>query len=58
VDGERIIEPITGEPYLDREADFPYKIDENDLCYKMFIEQRNGADSSERQVSAVITRQK
>ena len=38
VDGERIIEPITGEPYLDRDADFPYKIDENDLCYKLFIE--------------------
>ena len=38
VNGERIIEPITAEPYLDREADFPYKIDENDLCYKLFIE--------------------
>ena len=38
VDGERIIEPITGEPYLDRNADFPYKIDENDLCYRLFIE--------------------
>ena len=38
VDGVRIIEPITGEPYLDRDADFPYKIDENDLCYKLFIE--------------------
>ena len=38
VDGERIIEPITGEPYLDRDADFPYKIDEDDLCYKLFTE--------------------
>ncbi len=38
VDGKRIIEPITGEPYLDRDADFPYKIDENDLCYKLFTE--------------------
>ena len=38
VDGERIIEPITGEPYLDRDADFPYKIDENDLRYRLFIE--------------------
>ncbi len=38
VDGERIVEPVTGEPYLDREADFPYKIDESDLCYKLFIE--------------------
>ena len=35
-DGERIIEPVTGEPYLDRKADFPYKIDEEDLCYKLF----------------------
>ena len=38
VDGVRIVEPVTGEPYLDRDADFPYKIDENDLCYKLFIE--------------------
>ena len=38
VDGERIIEPVTGAPYLDRNADFPYKIDENDLCYKLFTE--------------------
>lgn len=38
VDGERIIEPITGEPYLDRDADFPYKIGHEDLCYRLFIE--------------------
>ena len=38
VHGERMIEPINGEPYLDRDADFPYKIDESDLCYKLFIE--------------------
>lgn len=38
VDGERTIEPINGEPYLDRDADFPYKIDHEDLCYKLFIE--------------------
>ena len=38
VNGERIVEPVTGEPYLDRDADFPYKIDENDLCYKLFTE--------------------
>ena len=37
VDGERIIEPITAEPYLDRDADFPYKIKKGDLCYKLFI---------------------
>ena len=38
VDGKRIVEPVTGEPYLDREADFPYKIGENDLCYKLFTQ--------------------
>ena len=37
VDGERIVEPITGEPYLDRDADFPCKIDHEDLCYQLFI---------------------
>lgn len=38
VDGERIIEPVTGEPYLDRDASFDYKIDKDDLCYKLFRE--------------------
>ena len=38
VDGERIIEPITGEPYLDRDASFDYKIEPGDLCYRLFIE--------------------
>ena len=38
VDGERIIEPITGEPYLDREASFDYKIEKGDLCYNLFTE--------------------
>ena len=38
VDGARTVEPANGEAYLDRGADFPYKIDENDLCYKLFIE--------------------
>ena len=37
VDGKRIIEPITGEPYLDRNADFDYKIEKGDLCYDLFI---------------------
>lgn len=36
VDGKRIVEPAVGAPYLDREAEFPYKIDEDDLCYKLF----------------------
>ena len=38
VDGQTVIEPATGEPYVDRSADFAYKIDENDLCYKLFKE--------------------
>lgn len=38
VNGTRTVEPAAGVPYLDRDADFPYKIDENDLCYKLFIE--------------------
>ena len=37
VDGKRIIEPVTGEPYLDRNASFDYKITKDDLCYKLFI---------------------
>lgn len=32
------ISPQGSEPYADRSADFPYKIDENDLCYKLFKE--------------------
>ena len=38
VDGERIVEPATGEPYLDREASFDYKIVPGDLCYNLFKE--------------------
>ena len=38
VDGKEIIEPATGKDYLDRKKKFPYKIDENDLCYKLFTE--------------------
>ena len=50
VDGERIIEPVTGEPYLDREAQFPYKIQKGDLCYKLFTEHgfEWGGDWSDR----------
>lgn len=36
VDGKRNLEPANSEPYLDRTKDFPYKIDEQDLCYKLF----------------------
>lgn len=38
VNGQRSLEPSTAEPYIDRTADFPYKIDHNDLCYKLFME--------------------
>jgi len=36
--GETYISPKGSEIYADRSKDFPYKIDENDLCYKLFIE--------------------
>ena len=36
VDGVCTVEPITGEPYLDRDADFPCKIDHEDLCFRLF----------------------
>lgn len=38
VDGKKILEPATAENYLDREKNFPYKITDEDLCYKIFIE--------------------
>lgn len=37
-DGETIISPAGSESYADRNAAFPYKIDSNDLCYRLFIE--------------------
>lgn len=37
-DGSENISPAAGEFYADRSASFPYKIDENDLCYKLFIQ--------------------
>ncbi len=36
--GEPYISPKGSEIYVDRSQDFPYKIDENDLCYRLFIE--------------------
>lgn len=36
-DGSENVSPATAEFYADRSASFPYKIDENDLCYKLFI---------------------
>ncbi|MCR5402688.1 MAG: M15 family metallopeptidase [Butyrivibrio sp.] len=35
-DGSMNISPVGSEPYADRSASFPYKIDENDLAYKLF----------------------
>ena len=37
-DGSENIVPAAGEFYADRSASFPYKIDENDLCYKLFTQ--------------------
>lgn len=37
-DGTELIEPLTGEPYLDRTKAFPYKIEKGDLCYRLFTE--------------------
>ncbi|MCM1144135.1 MAG: M15 family metallopeptidase [Blautia sp.] len=36
--GEDYISPAGSEIYADRSKDFPYKIDETDLCYKLFTE--------------------
>ena len=35
-DGGDFISPSGSEIYADRTASFPYKIDENDLCYRLF----------------------
>lgn len=32
------VSPAAGEAYADRSTSFPYKIDENDLCYRLFKE--------------------
>lgn len=36
--GEISVIPESSAVYADRSKDFPYKIDENDLCYKLFTE--------------------
>lgn len=50
VDGERVLEPVTAEEYLDREKDFDYKINKGDLCYRLFTEHgfEWGGDWSDR----------
>ena len=35
---KEVLEPATARPYLDREQDFDYKINKDDLCYKLFTE--------------------
>ena len=37
-DGTRYIQPATAAKYCDRSKSFPYKIDRNDLCYKLFTQ--------------------
>lgn len=36
VEGRLNIEPANAAEYVDRDRDFPHKIDHNDLCYKLF----------------------
>lgn len=36
--GGKLTEPEGSLPYADRRKDFPYKIDENDICYRLFKE--------------------
>lgn len=36
-DGTRSVQPTTGAQYVNRNAQFPYKIDRNDLCYRLFL---------------------
>ncbi len=37
-DGSLTVSPAGSEAYVDRNIVFPYKIDENDLCYRLFTE--------------------
>lgn len=32
-----VVSPPEGRPYASRKGDFPFKIDENDLCYREFV---------------------
>ena len=36
-DGSTSIQPKTGRRYANRQRQWPYKIDKNDLCYRLFI---------------------
>jgi alpha-acetolactate decarboxylase len=35
---EEVIEPATGKAYLDRTQQFDYKVEKDDLCYRLFTE--------------------
>lgn len=37
-DGTQKVSPAAAEAYADRNINFPYKIDESDLCYKLFVQ--------------------
>ncbi len=37
-DGTENVSPVSAQAYADRSGNFPYKIDENDLCYRLFKE--------------------
>ena len=36
--GGQTVSPVEGEAYADRTVSFPYKIDPDDLCYRLFTE--------------------
>lgn len=36
--GNEQVSPVSASAYADRTGNFPYKIDESDLCYRLFIE--------------------
>lgn len=37
-DGQQVVQPATGRPYVDRSRRFRYKIDHQDLAYRLFTE--------------------
>lgn len=36
-DGRTIVDPQGSQPYVDRSATFPYKIEKGDLCHRLFL---------------------
>lgn len=36
--GQMIVYPATGKPFTDRSCNFDYKIEKNDICYRLFIQ--------------------